>query len=202
MLVVIVLVVRMTVLVAMFVAMVVAVLMAVMMLVAVMMIMRVVMAVAMMMIVIMIVRRRRGIRLERRLDGGDPCAALLEQGLDRGVGPHAQPVGKKLRRHMTVAERPGEPRECGRIGKARLDHRLGRGDDLDDAAIVEHKRVVGRERGRLLEGEFDAGTFAGEDEALLPATLLEIENQRLGRRRARGAGAQDLCGERHRMSVS
>ena len=50
---------------------------------------------------------------------------------------------------MAVAEMPGEPRERGKIGGARLDQRLGLGHDLDQLAVVEHQRVVGAQPHRL-----------------------------------------------------
>ncbi len=128
-----------------------AMLAAMIMLVGVVMAVTVVVIMAMIVSMIMLMRASGCIGLERRLDRGDPCAALLEQRLERRVAPHAQPIGKELRRHVAVAERPGEARERGRIGQTRLDQRLGRGNDLDDAAVVEHQRVVGRKRGRLLE---------------------------------------------------
>lgn len=173
------------------------------------MIVAVVMVVAMIMVTMMmmmpmlvIMGRRRNIGLERRLDRSGFRAALLEQGFDRRAVPDAQAIGEHLRRHVTVAEGPGEARERRRIGQARLDQRLGRGDDLHHASVIEQERIVGRQRRRLVEGEFDAGPLAGEDEALLPAALLEIENERIGGLRARRTGAQDLCRKRHGMSVS
>jgi hypothetical protein len=195
--------------------MIVAVAMIMVMSVPVMVIMVVVMAVIMIMVVIMamvmtvmmrvvmmvIMRARGGIGLERRFDLRHLGAARREQGLDLGIASDAQPVGEKLRRHVAVAERPGDARERGRIGDARLDQRFRGGDDLDQAAIVEHERIVGRKRGRLIEGEFDAGALVGEDEALLAGALLEIEDERVGgRRRARRTGTQDFCRERHRAA--
>lgn len=180
-------------------------LMVMMRVIMVMMIVAVVMVMPMIMVMPMLVimGRRRGIRLERRLDRGGFGAALLEQGFDGRAVPDAQAIGEHLRRHVTVAEGPGEARERRRIGQARLDQRLGRGDDLHHASVIEQERIVGRQRRRLVEGEFDAGPLAGEDEALLPAALLEIENERIGGlRRPRRAGAQDFCRERHGISVS
>jgi hypothetical protein len=172
------------------------------------MIVAVVMVVVMIMVIMMmpmlvIMGCRRNIGLERRLDRSSFRAALLEQGFDRRTVPDAQAIGEHLHRHVTVAERPGEARERRRIGQACLDQRLRRGDNLHHAPVIEQERIVGPQRRRLLEGELDAGPLAGEDEALLPAALLEIENERIGgRRRPHRAGAQDFCRERHEMSVS
>ncbi len=152
----------------------------------------------MVMIMVVIVTRRRSVGLERRFDHGRLQAALLEQYLDLGIGPDPQPVGEQLDRSMAVAEQPGDAGERGRIGDARLDHRLGRRHDLHQLAVIEQQRVVRRERRRFLECELDAGAFAGEHETLLGGALGEIEDQRVGdRRRVRGAGAQDLLGKRH-----
>lgn len=175
-------------------------LMVMMRMIMVMMIVAMVMVVPMIMVMPMLVIMggRRGIRLEGRLDCGGFRAALLEQGFDGRAVPDAQAIGKHLRRDVTVAECPGEARERRRISQPRLDQRLGCGDDLHHAPVVEQERIVCPQRRRLLESELDAGALAGEDEALLPAALLEIEDERIGGLpRARRAGAQDFCRERH-----
>src|SRR5690242_3335587 len=103
---------------------------------------------------------RRGKRRQLRGDGG-------KQRLDLGVAAQTQAVGEDLHRHVAVAELPGDAGERRRIGDARLDQRLRLRYDLDQAAVVEHQQIVGRERRRLGEIELDAGALAGEEEALL-----------------------------------
>ena len=99
---------------------------------------------------------------------------------------------------MPVAEQPGGSRQHSRIGNAGLDQRFGIGHDLDQAPVIEHQRVVGRESGRLGEIEFDAGALAGEEESLLGLALIEIENEIVGGgARTRFARPQDLDGARH-----
>ena len=105
--------------------------------------------------------RGRAVGLERREQrhhlGGDAG----EQRLDLGIAAQPHPVGEDLHRRVPVAEPPGEPRERDHIGNTRLDQRFGIRHDVDQAAVVEHQHVVGRERRRLGEIELDAGAVAG-----------------------------------------
>jgi len=66
---------------------------------------------------------------------------------------------------------PGEPRQRRQIVGPDLKQRLGLGHHLDQAAVVEHQRVVGAKPHRLGEIEFDAGALDAEQEALVRLTL-------------------------------
>ena len=110
-------------------------------------------------------------RLERRVDRNELRAEALQQRLDRRIALEPQPPLQHLHRHVTVAEMPGQPRQRRKVGGARLDQRLGLGHHLDQAAVVEHQRVVGAKPHRLGEIELDAGAFDAEQEALLRLAL-------------------------------
>ncbi len=68
---------------------------------------------------------------------------------------------------------------AGKIGRARLDQRLGLGHHLDQPAVVEHQRVVGAQPHRFGEIELDAGAFDAEQEALLRLALGIGQDQRV-----------------------
>ena len=133
------------------------------------------MIVVMMMVVIVAVipgcRIGSTLGLERRVDHCNFGAELFEQRFDYRIAGDAQPPLQDLHRYVTVAEMPSETGERGKVGGARLDQRLGLGDDLDDVAVLEHQGVVSAKPHRLGQIEFDTGAPDSEQEALLNLTL-------------------------------
>jgi len=149
----------------------------------------------MMIIVVMIMARMRAraVGLERRGERRELRRDTGEQRLDLGVAADPHPVGEDLHRHVAIAEPPGHASERRGIRDARFDQRFRVSHDLDQRAVVEHERVIGRKRRRIGEIEFDAGAPAGEEETLLGLALVEIENERIaGGGRTRLAGSQDF----------
>ena len=130
--------------------------------------------------VIMPVPMRIIVGLERRrhLDAGE--AVLGHQRLDLGQLLQPDPVGEDLDRHMAIAERQDEARHRGEILRPQLDERLAVGHHFGEPAVVEHQEVVGAQAGRLGKIELDAGPLAAEHEALLPAAIVEPEQQGVG----------------------
>ena len=146
------------------------------------MIMMMIMAVVMFVMVMMIAGRQpisAAFRLERRLDGNELGTEALEQCLDRRIAAQPQPPLQHLNRHVSVAEMPGEPCERGKIGRARLDQRLGRRHHLDERAVLQHERIVGSHPRRLSKVELDAGTVCTEQKAMLGLALREGKNERV-----------------------
>ena len=87
----------------------------------------VVVIVVMMVIVMAGGRGRRSagaFRFERRLDFGEPRAKATQPFLGRRIAPQPHTLVENLRRHVTIAERPGQPCQCSGIGHACLDQRL------------------------------------------------------------------------------
>src|SRR5580700_9938976 len=80
--------------------------------------------------------------IKRRLDLDDARAQPLHHRLDHMIAADTQALRHELRRQMTVAEMPSDPDQMMRIGSLDLEQRLGRGDDLDQPAILEHQRVA------------------------------------------------------------
>ncbi len=92
-------------------------------------------------------------RIERRLDLHDARAEPLYHCLDHVVAADAQPLWHELGRQMTVAEMPGNPDQVMRIASLDLEQRLGRGDHLDQPAVLQHQRIAAAERDGILEVE-------------------------------------------------
>ena len=119
-----------------------------------------------------------------------------------GIALRTDAVGQHLHRHMAVAEMPGEPRQRGHVGGARLDQRLGRGHDLDQRAVVEQQRIVGAQPHRLCEIDLEAAAFDAGRRSLLRAALGVIENDGVDDAAAwRSAGVKDAGGARHRFQA-
>jgi hypothetical protein len=117
------------------------------------------------------------IGLERcqQCDGRQPV--LGNQRLDLGTLLQADAVGEDLHRDMAVAERQDETGDGGEILGPHLDYRFDIGHDFDQPAIVEHEKVVSAQMGRLRKVKLDTGTPAAEHKALLPAAVVEFQQQ-------------------------
>jgi hypothetical protein len=137
------------------------------------------MIMAMRMIVLRRCHVRAAFRIERGLDGDHLGAEAREQRLDRGIAPHAQPVGEELHRHVTVAEMPGKPRQGREIMRARLDQRLRLGDHLDQGAVVEREQIAHAQRNGSVEIELATRPLDPGYRPARGATALEIENDRI-----------------------
>jgi len=159
----------------------------------------------MMVVMVMVMHVADGIGaalgLERRFDSGDLRPEALQQRLDVGVALEPELALENLHRHVTIPQMPGEPRERRQIGGADLDQRLRLGHDLDEAAIIEHQRVVGAKPDRLGQIELHAGAFDAEQKPLLRLPLCVRQDQRIddgsiapvgGRNNAGGAGHESV----------
>lgn len=160
------------------------------------MVMAVMMIVAMRMIVVVTVmtvgmrmlRVSAALRIERRLDRHQSRAQRFQRCFERAVGPHAQPVGENLHRHVAVAEMPGKARQMREIAAANLDEGLGLDHHIDEAAVIELQRVAVAQQQRLGKHRADlCAVHAGEVPGLQPAPLRIQEDgvdvARIGARR-------------------
>ena len=120
------------------------------------------------------------IRLERRRHFHPLQPVLRDQRFDLRPFLQPYPVGKDLHRDVAIAERQDEARDRGEILGAHLDHRLDVGHDFGKPAVIEHQKVVGAKARRLREIELDARALAAEHETLLPAAVVELQQQRVG----------------------
>lgn len=120
------------------------------------------------------------VRLERRRQFRGRQPVLRDQRFD--LGPLLQPdaVGEDLHRNVTAAERQDEARDRGEVAGADLDHRFDVGHDFGEPAVIEHQEIVGAQARRFREIELDACALAAEHETLLPAAVVELQQQRVG----------------------
>lgn len=99
---------------------------------------------------------------------------------------------------MTVAEMPGQPRERGDIGGARLDQRLGCRDDLDQRAILEQQEIVGAQPHDAMQLDFDRIAFDARNGHMTGAALGIIEDHGVSHRPVVAMlGGDDAGGARH-----
>ncbi len=174
------------------------------MIVPVMMTMIVVMSVIVAMILTMIVtmgRLRRigaAFRLEWRIDRRDLGAERRQQGFDRGRALHADAVRQQLNGDMAVAEVPGEPRQRGHIGGARLDQRLRRRHHFDACAIVKQQQIVGAQPHRAMQVNVDRRALDAGHGRLPGAALRIVKDHGIDHRPLVAlVGGNDAGGARH-----
>jgi hypothetical protein len=155
------------------------------------------MVVMMMAVVVMrvVVRVRRlvgaALGIEGRLDPGDADAKTGELRLESGIVAHAQPVREDLHRHVAVAQPPREPGECRQVSCAQFDQGLRLGDDLDQPAVLEAKRVAHAQAHRLREIEGEARALQGRQLAVLDLASAGREQHRVDQRRIAARAARD-----------
>ena len=136
----------------------------------VMVVVAMIMAVIMMMIMARV--RARAVRLERRGERRELRRDAGEQRLDLGIGPHPQPVGEDLHRHMPVAEMPGEPRKMREVAAANFDKRFGLDHDVDKATVIKLQRVAVAHQNGLGKHNADlSAAHAGEMPGLQAALV-------------------------------
>jgi hypothetical protein len=115
---------------------------------------------------------------ERRLDGTEVGAEAGEHVLDDVVALHDDAIGADLGRGVAVADVPGETRERpggGAGARSRLEERLGRRLDRDDAAVVEDERVAVVEGDGLGEVDDDREPARGRETAPAEKAVAIVE---------------------------
>ena len=83
---------------------------------------------------------------------------------------------------MTVAEMPGQTRQTGHVGHADFDQRLGRGDDFDQAAVLEHQQVVGAQPRAAVQSDVHGSAFDACHGHMTGAARRIIEDHGVGDR--------------------
>ena len=118
--------------------------------------------------------------IERRLDLDDARAQPLHHRLDDVVAADAQALRHDLGRQMTVAEMPGDPHQMPGIGAPDLDQRLGRGDHLDQPAILQHQRIAAAQGDGVFEVEQEFEAARPRHRHPPPVPVVEIEHDGIG----------------------
>jgi hypothetical protein len=85
--------------------------------------------------------------IEWRLDFDDARAELRCHFCDHMVPPNAQIFREKLRRHMAIAEMPGEPRTMQGVDTADFQQRLGRCQYFNQTIVLQYKCVAMAQEG-------------------------------------------------------
>jgi len=81
---------------------------------------------------------------------------------------------------MTVAEMPGQTRQTGHVGHPDLDQRLGRRDDLDQAAILKHQQIVGAQPHAAVQSDINRRALDARHGRVTGAARRVIENDGVG----------------------
>ena len=107
---------------------------------------------------------------------------------------------RQFGRQVAVAEMPGDAGQRGGVGGADFGQRLRRGDDLDDAAVLELQAVAGAQHHRFRQVEQEAeAAHAGHGEAAAIA-LVVIEHHGVGRLARPLSGGNDGMSVQHEAS--
>jgi hypothetical protein len=147
----------------------------------VMMIMRVVVMVMIMtmMMIVRVVVMSRGIGaalgVERRFNGDDLRAKPVRHLFDDMVAADAQRAAGQFDRQMTIAEMPGDARERHSVLAPDFGKRLRRGDDFDNAPVLEREPVAGAQhhRFRQIEKELEAAHACHRQPAAITVVVVE-----------------------------
>ena len=162
------------------------------------MIMRAMSMVVMIMTMPMIMPVRRGRRdigaafgVEWRFDLDHGCAEAPRHILDDVVAPNAQALFQQFCRQVAVAKMPGDSHQRGGVRAADFRQFFGRGDNLDDASVVQRETVAGAQHHRLgqVEQKGEAAHAGHRDTA--PIAIVVIKDDRVGRFAGPGAGGTD-----------
>ncbi|MET4325651.1 hypothetical protein ABIB80_001472 [Bradyrhizobium sp. i1.15.2] len=169
------------------------------------MIMMVIMMVIMMIIVAMIVMRvvvvsmrmtgigiGAALGIERRLDLDHARTEALHHGFDDVVAADAQALGHDLRRQMAIAEMPADANKVVRIVAANLEQRLGRGDHLDQSAVLQHQCIAAAQGDGILQVEQELEPPRSRHRHPAAVSIVEIEHDRIRRRFREAVLSPDL----------
>lgn len=129
--------------------------------------------------ILMVMPNSAIVRLERRRHCGALKPVVGHQLFDLRPLLQADAAGQNLHRHVAIAKRQEKAGDRCEILGPHLDHRLDVGDDLGKSPIVEHQEIVSVQAGRRRKIELDTCTLAAEHKTLLPATVVEFQQQRI-----------------------
>jgi hypothetical protein len=115
------------------------------------------------------------LRVERRFDGRKPGAESTQHVFDHVIATNAQPIADDLNFDMSVADVPGEPRQCVAVVGGDFDQSLDAADDTHNAAVVEHETIAVAQRHRLrqIEQKGRALLAVQHDAPALPLICIE-----------------------------
>src|SRR4051812_5572351 len=130
--------------------------------------------------------------IERRLDLDHARTEALHHGFDDVVAADAQALGHDLRRQMTIAEMPADANKVVRIVASDLEQRFGRGDHLDQPAILQHQRIAAAQCDGILQVEQELEPPRPRHRHAAAVSIVEIEHDCIRRRFREAVLSPDL----------
>jgi hypothetical protein len=155
------------------------------------------MAVHMLLRMTMLTGIRARLGIERRGPALDTCAEHPDHLLKHVIAANADAVGQDLRRHMAVADVPGNAREERRFALD-LQHRLIGRDNADDTPVIERQPIAVAQKGSFgeIEQKLRATLAFHRNAPAMPRVMREL--YAIGLARAiPGGGGKDACGTDH-----
>ena len=141
--------------------------------------------------------------IERRLERDDPRPKSFGHRLDDRIAADAERFRQDFGRQMAVAQMPGESSKGERVGGPDFRERLGRGDDLDNAPVLEAQSVAAAQHRGLCEVKHEGKTADAGHRHAATIAVVKIEDDRIGRGARPPARGYDLVGaQHHRLSVA
>jgi hypothetical protein len=101
---------------------------------------------------------------------------------------------------MTISQMPGDPHQGGRVYAADFREFFGRGDDFDDAPVVQSQAVAGAQHHRLGQVKQKSKTAYASHRDAAPIAIVIVEDDRVGRFAGPGAGGTDGMSVLHRIA--
>lgn len=135
--------------------------------------------------------------IEWRFDLDNARAQPLHHILDDMIAADSQRASHDLRRQMAIAEMPGNANEVVRVVAADFHEVLGRGDDLDQPAVLQHQRIAAAKRHRMFEIEQEFKSARSRHCHSPAMTVVEIEHDRIRCRFTPAVLQLDLYGADH-----
>ena len=148
-------------------------------------------------VMIVAMRRRRSrdigaaFGVERRLDRRDLGPEPARHILDDVIAADAQALSEQFGRQMPVAKVPGDAHQRRGVRAANFRQFFRRGDDLDDAPVLELEPVAGAQHHRFGQVEQKVQPAHGGHRDAPSIALVIIKHHRIGRLAGPGAGGTD-----------
>jgi hypothetical protein len=101
---------------------------------------------------------------------------------------------------MTISQMPGDPHEGGRVRAADFRQFLGRGDDFDDASVVQSQAVASAQHHRFGQVKQKSKTAYAGHRDTAPIAIVIVEDDRVGRFAGPGAGGTNGMSVLHSLA--
>jgi len=127
-------------------------------------------------------------RVEGRLDLGDAGAEPSRHILDHMIAADAQTFLQQFGRQMAIAQMPGDAHQRRGVNAAYFHKLLGRGDDFDDASVLERQPIARPQHHRLGQVQQEGQPAHAGHRNASPITVVIVEDHGIGWLAGPGAG--------------